>query len=93
MKVFCINDEYWGVKGVRKMTKGPKYGDICTVVETDSLGDCIFYVLQEWGKDEVFDAKEFIPLSDISETEMERNYIKEHSVASQNGEVNAIIVQ
>lgn len=77
MKVMCINDAGWCEPRKflwfrwNKNTEGPAYGDFCTVV-----GECIdpiegfpCYILDGWSE-EGYCKSQFIPLSDIDETEL-----------------------
>ena len=71
MKVLCIDDtlceflKYWGVYTVFK--------------EGFYMGERVYYIeeCRHLFSDPLFKAKRFIPLSDIDETEFERNYKKE----------------
>jgi hypothetical protein len=78
MRVMCINDK-WFLGGIREKPRpGPKYGDICEVVEEKTLYGELMYVLAEWRGGEYedgFTAECFIPLSDepeVVETEADR---------------------
>lgn len=76
MKVYCINDIGWGeYYNPEKQTPGPKYGDIDTVIETRTEGKITGYKLRRF-PDSYFIHDQFIPLSEVSETEMERHYEK-----------------
>jgi hypothetical protein len=78
----CINvrgwyvDEtlLWGLIKYKKDTKGPKYGDIVTVTRRCYEEGILYYELQEWPKNGEFEADCFVPLSDIDETEMVREF-------------------
>ena len=76
MKLFCINEDGWGVRRKflkflgQKQINGPKYGDIVT-----SLGDCweegvFYYIIKEWppcDEDNAWEAECFIPISELEE--------------------------
>lgn len=72
MKVICIdeiskNKNFGGIKF--------KIGDEATVLEFISFAaDMGFYRFEEDGGDFRYNSSRFIPLSTISETEMNRNY-------------------
>lgn len=74
LQVMCVKKDEWANKG------GPTYGEVCEVIEVYD-GDS--YILEGYeynkhdGVPEAFRMKYFIPLSDIDETEMGRNYQKE----------------
>lgn len=72
-KVICINK---GTCDNPRMPQ-PEVGEICTVVEvSDNWFDGVLrYDLAEYDPSRYcYAAKNFIPLSSIDETEMERNY-------------------
>jgi hypothetical protein len=78
MRVMCIND-IWCLGGnPNKRRRGPRYGDICEVVEEKPLYEFLMYVLAEWRGGEYedgFESSNFIPLSDepeVVETEADR---------------------
>lgn len=77
MKVLCIDDKRRpGDYPATPMVKeGCIYNTtgICNGYGTDSSVELSYY-LQEFDKKYVFDVDRFVPLSDISETEMKRDY-------------------
>lgn len=73
MKVVCIKDGQWHSTD-EPAKKYPSYGEVYTVVDSEKDGDATFYIFAELAPDEAFYSRRFIPISDISETEMERNY-------------------
>jgi len=84
MRLVCINTTGWyqdkkalfGLITYKRNCKGPKYGDIVTKIKDVYEEGILYYILVEWpdANDEGFEATSFIPLSEIDETEMERNY-------------------
>ena len=74
MRVRCINDRGWCAYIDHTKNKvGPEWGDIDEVIEVRTEDDLCGYRLLRFPT-EYFEASYFIPISDISETEMERNY-------------------
>lgn len=75
MKVICINDDW---SGEPMPSRTPKVGHTYTVVKQGvcSCGFCgnEIYELEEMEEDYEWIAKHFAPISDVSETEMIRNY-------------------
>lgn len=76
MRVLCINGKGWmvfrrflGFK-LPKNAAGPKYEDICHVVNSEYAEGELFYYFEEWGDEGPFQAKFFIPLSNIDEVEI-----------------------
>lgn len=55
----------------REKTKGPKYGDICTVTKEyfGEIINCNVYELAEWVGYGAYDSRLFIPLTDSEEKE------------------------
>jgi len=81
MKVFCINDLGWykEVKRFFRIKKvdcnGPDYGDILTVTREYYDEGELYYDFLEWppkNGNDGFQARCFIPLSEIDETEFVR---------------------
>lgn len=73
----CINDAYWGTKipGYCDIqSDGPEYADIDLVTGEIELSGVKYYILEDWPSD-AFDSECFIPISDIDETEFERESI------------------
>lgn len=80
----CINDSGWeetrsyllGLIKRNKTVEGPSYGDIVTVVGGHWETGRYYYFLKEWPRDlrSGFQADCFVPLSDIDEKEMKRDY-------------------
>lgn len=66
----CINANGLGPDGPR-IVFGQIYG-VLTESNPDGCGLC--YALTEFGEDIYFRADRFVPLSDINEEEMEREY-------------------
>lgn len=75
MKVLCINRSVWQAED-KKDNYGPSYMEEVTVIE-EFEGN---YILAEYyrnphdGVRESYEKDQFIPLSSIDETEMEREY-------------------
>lgn len=73
MKVMSINSNWTRVISKEK-GKGPKYGEVCTVI--GEKGPAYpSYILQEYPDEHGYTKNNFIPLSDIDETEMKRDKI------------------
>lgn len=64
-KVLCIKQGNWIGVVSNTVFDGPKYNEICTVVEETFDA----YLLLEWPDDAGWDKCRFIPLSDKDETE------------------------
>lgn len=80
MKVLCINDSFYAVSNRVINFPLPKMGEIYTVTNTRFCKcGCGIYVFEllECQNGAGFDTECFVPISDIDETEMERNYKKE----------------
>lgn len=73
MKVICI-DSNWLSNSKRPFRGFPKEGEIVTVDDMEQ-SDILYYGLIEYPK-EWWEAAAFIPLSDIDETEMLREFQK-----------------
>lgn len=75
MKVICIDDKWENIGGDVK--QWPVFGEITTVVYAfkDYQGE--WYKFQEYDYNWDYEQCGFIPLSEINETEFERNYQKE----------------
>lgn len=78
MKAVCIKKGNWYViQGPHENENwGPIFGEIVTIVEDDPRG---YYRLAEYdtdpnGSPTLFGKKHFLFVSEIDETEMERNY-------------------
>ena len=74
MRVICIKSDSSTITGPNTVPDGLlKEGSIYTVIDTDVYKNELFYLLSELPVAYYF-ADLFIPLSSISETEMERSY-------------------
>lgn len=72
MKVMCI-DADWVYEGPQRRV-GPKFGEICTVDATDTdENGVLYYGLVEYPR-RWYQAVAFVPLSEINETDMVRDY-------------------
>lgn len=73
MKVICIDDDFF-ISEVPEESITPKVGEIYTVKNQGNCDCCggLWYELEEIEYE--WDADSFAPISDIDETEMERNY-------------------
>ena len=69
MRVLCIKNGPWRINDNGTISKGanPKYGEVCDVLNTKEV-DGLRYELK--GYFGLYNAKQFIPLSDIDETEL-----------------------
>lgn len=71
MKVICVNSD-WKFDN-RKNKTGPSFGEVCEVAESDYTPDgTLFHYLE--GYPRWYEAIAFIPLSEIDEREMSREY-------------------
>jgi len=68
MKVMCINDK-WENTATREPCGGMQYGEIATVVGECTRFSRSYYEFSEY-PGEAYDKKNFIPLSEIDETEL-----------------------
>lgn len=79
MRVICINGD--GLREMNNLENDDDYtlktGEVYTVVDTQRHDGMDFYILSEKPFDCCYHVRRFAPLSDISETEFERNYQKE----------------
>jgi hypothetical protein len=76
MRVVCIDDDWYGVTGYELPKVNPKYGEILTVTEAATAHPFPYYCFSEYGENR-YEQCGFIPISDIDETQMEREYNKE----------------
>lgn len=77
----CIQQSEWNSHFANNL-KGPRFGDIVTVVEEVSTMIGSSYLLAEW-KERYFSARCFIPLSEIDETELTPELKVEDPVSAQ----------
>lgn len=70
MQVICINSNGW--QTAMGKISGPSSGDVLRVMDEEWEEGYHGYYFAQWQTP--FLASEFIPLSSIDETEMERNY-------------------
>jgi hypothetical protein len=70
MQVVCINGDGW--QNATGKIPGPLYGDMLLILDEERDEEYHGYYFARWQTP--FLASEFIPLSSIDETEMERNY-------------------
>lgn len=76
MKVVCINDD-WDKGDIPVFNNCPKINDIVTVTETFVMYNKVpVYILKEYPS-YLWEQENFAPISEIDETEFERNYNKE----------------
>ena len=75
MKVICIDAGNYGNPGFGGPI--PKEGDILTVGRAYEYEGIPSYEFVEYGPNYLYSQRRFAPLSQIDETEMERNYNKE----------------
>lgn len=64
MRVICTNNDKWD------LGHGPNKDDIDEVIDEESHWGQIFYALERFGMDDLFDSKFFIPLSDFTIEEL-----------------------
>ena len=77
MKVMCIDDKErpGDYPGSPNVAEGDVYTTTCTCKGYGRDGSIVLsYKLEEFDQKFCWDCDRFIPLSDISETEMRRNY-------------------
>ena len=77
MKVLCIDDKLrpGDYSWAPKVKEGCDYHTTCTCKGYGADGSvALSYKLEEFEQKYCWDCDRFIPLSDMSETEMERNY-------------------
>lgn len=74
MKVMCINDDW---REYQKLAGDPVVGDTDTVINEYMWNGFLIYVLLGRPNPLGYYGPSFTPLSDIDETEFERNYKKE----------------
>jgi hypothetical protein len=75
MKVICIKQGRWLGINTSIIFDGPKYGERCSVTgEGVAVDGTLVYFLSEWPEEGGWAQIRFIPLSEIDETEMIRNY-------------------
>lgn len=77
MKVICIDGErrIGDFSNTPMVTEGCIYNTVCTCNGYGADGSIVLsYKLQGFSLKYCYDCDRFIPLSDISETEMKRNY-------------------
>lgn len=72
MKAMCINGQWYSLTEGRAYDD-PKYGEIVTVTDEIKFWNSLWYALEEYPA-RSFNADGFIPLSEIDETEMVREY-------------------
>lgn len=74
MKVICI-DGNWNKGGSPVLNEGPKEGEIVTVLNNVDFHGNPCYELQEYRRPPLWEQENFIPISNIDETEMIRESI------------------
>jgi hypothetical protein len=84
MRVRCINDQGWYDADTNKEEDGPKYGDVCTVIDVLLIDGLVYYVLYEWPLSESTEGWQrddcFITIrEDLDETIIHADKIKEDS--------------
>ena len=77
MKVMCIKETEYNHITLVKQASPVKCGKIYHVLYEHKEFGILYYALQEFGKDIGFQAKAFIPLSNIDENKFERDYTKQ----------------
>ena len=83
MKVVCITHELFGWTDEQPFdSRDPQVGDICEVAEVSrecvSIGFITAYTLVGYDVNTFYDARNFVPVSEIDETTFERKYKKEY---------------
>ena len=77
MKVICIQTDTKTVKGPQVPTNSVKEVEVYTVIGGERFNNKQYYRLAEMDYWTVYLSDLFVPLSQIDETEFERNYNKE----------------
>ncbi len=76
MKVLCVNKGNFEWVSGRRVESPLVEGDEYVVMWDQQEPEGLYYALAEFGDDIGFLATLFIPISDVCETEMEREYNK-----------------
>lgn len=72
MKVICIKDDWKPKSGHEHVLFRPIFGELYTVIAAEKLYGALWYGLAEAGDDGFrYRAENFVPVSDIDETERE----------------------
>lgn len=75
MKVLCISDDWRNYSDYTEPPL-PKIGEECIVIRSIYVNHLKtdFYQLEKYPQDVIYTSENFAPISDIDETQMERNY-------------------
>lgn len=74
-KVICINSgATLKCRNSERIAAGVIEGHVYSVLETKEAGGSYFYILREMEPDIGYEISLFAPVSEIDETNMERNY-------------------
>jgi len=76
MKVVCIDDIFISKQDGRLSENAPSISEIVTVIGQYNNGYFLLEYPTNFGRKCVWNKSKFIPISEIDETEFERNYTK-----------------